>query len=401
MTAIDLRALAPAPGAAIDEPAAADALAALTGVTAEELAATPQDPGFHAEGDVWRHTRMALAALVDEPAYAALDADGRALTYAAVLLHDVGKPATTRTEPDGRITSRGHSARGELLVRVGLWRAGLPFALREHLCALVRSHQVPFFAIDKPAAEAAHLVARLSLVTRNRWLAVVATADGRGRHTAVAADRARMLEHTALYAELAAEHDALDRPRRFADAHTRAVWLADQRGGRSPDVPAHDDTVAEAVVLSGLPGSGKSSWLAAHPALAVVSLDDLRAELDVDPADGQGAVIAAARDRAREHLRAGRPFAWDATNLSRPLRASLLALCRSYRFRTHVVYCEVGAREQARRNRARAAAVPAAAIERMLGRWAVPTPDEAHRVTYVVDDEATPGGPTWPPAGDD
>jgi predicted kinase len=44
-----------------------------------------------------------------------------------------------------------------------------------------------------------------------------------------------------------------------------------------------------------LPGSGKDTWLATNAGDApVISLDDLRAELDIDPA-GQGPVIAAAR----------------------------------------------------------------------------------------------------------
>ena len=74
------------------------------------------------------------------------------------------------------------------------------------------------------------------------------------------------------------------------------------------------------------------------------------------------------------------PVAWNATNLSRDLRSGPLALCRDYRFRTHVVYCEVGADEQARRNRARpdATRIPAAAFARMLTRWTVPTPDVAY-----------------------
>lgn len=38
----------------------------------------------------------------------------------------------------------------------------------------------------------------------------------------------------------------------------------------------------------------------------------------------------------------------------------------------------------------------AAVIERMLRRWTVPTPDEAHRVTYLVDG-ADPAWPSWPP----
>ena len=374
--------VAPAPGAIPDDAALAATLALVA--DADALATTPQDPGFHAEGDVWLHTRMAVAALVADPAWAALDATGRAITYAAVLFHDVGKPATTRHEPDGRITSRGHSARGEQAVRVALWRAGWPFAWREHVCALVRSHQVPFYGVDRPDATA--LALRLSLVLRHDWLTVVATADGAGRRCAAPGDQARILDQCALWRTWCDELGVLTGPARFADDHSRVMYLGDASGTRSPTVPAYDDTVAEAVILSGLPASGKSTFLAAHPALPQVSLDELRDELDVDPADDQARVIMLARERAREHLRAGRPFAWNATNLSRSLRATLIELCRDYRFRTHVVYCEVDPAELTRRNRARpeATRVPARAIERMLGRWAVPAPDEAHRVSYQV-----------------
>ena len=365
-------------------------------VPVDELAATPQDAAFHAEGDVWTHTQMALRALVDSDAYTALAPAARAIVASAVALHDIGKPSTTRTEPDGKISSRGHSARGEHVARVALWRLGVPFGPREHVCALIRSHQVPFFGITKPDAE--RLAIRMSLAVRHDWLTLVADADGRGRRCLDPADQPRILEHCALWAEHCREHGVLTGARAFASDHTRRTWL--EQDGRHPDVLAHDDTTCEVVLMSGLPASGKDTWLRTHrPALPVVSLDDLRTELDVDPAADQSSVIAVARERARNYLRTGTAFAWNATNLTASLRGQLLELVRGYRARTHVVYVETAAADQLARNRARDIPVPALAISRMLQRWSVPDPTEAHVVTYAVQPRA--GEPGWPPEASD
>ena len=383
-----------APGAPIDWTALEELVAAVVGT--EQLAATPQDAGYHAEGDVWTHTRMAIEALVSGPLYAALDRDGQVIVLAGTLLHDAGKPATTRQDPlSAKWTSRGHSARGDNLVRVALWRLGVPFGVREHVCALVRYHQVPFFGITKPAAESAQLALKLSLVTRTDWLVAVADADARGRRCADPADQTRIVDHCALWAEHCRELAVLDRPFAFPTPHTARVWFESAPGARHPSTPAHDDTTCDAILLSGLPASGKDTWLA-HQDLPVISLDDLRAELEVDPAGDQAHVIAAAREQARVYLRAGTSFAWNASNLSPPLRSQLLELFRGYRARTRIVYVETTAEEQHARNRARPDPVPAAAIGRMLDRWTVPDPSEAHEVTHLVPSGA---GPPWPPVG--
>lgn len=363
---------APAPGA----PVPWDALQVFPWVRA--LEACPQDAIHHAEGNVWIHTRMVLETLVAMPAYAALGPEERHAVYLACLLHDVAKPATTRTEDDGRITAKGHSRRGELMARKILWEQGIAFDTRERVCGLVRHHQIPFYLIERPDAQ--RLAAEISLVARCDLLAIVAEADIRGR---ICADMPRILDAIELYRELCRDEGCFDGPRAFPSAHTRYTFFRAE--GRHPDVPVFDDTKTEVVVMSGLPGSGKDTYVRTHFGdWPVVSLDGLREELDIDHGDNQGSVIQAARERAKEHLRRGERFVWNATNITRRFRGPLLSLLGDYHARIRVVYVEAPRERLWAQNRSRAAEVPEKAILGMMERWEIPDLTEAHDVRYEI-----------------
>lgn len=108
------------------------------------LAATPQDPEWHPEGDVWTHTLLVIdeaRALID-----GLDAPRQLAVMLGALCHDLGKPGTTAFE-DGRIRSRGHEEAGipptESLLDRWKIHARDGYALREQVIALVRDHLKP------------------------------------------------------------------------------------------------------------------------------------------------------------------------------------------------------------------------------------------------------------------
>ncbi|HEV2764057.1 MAG TPA: AAA family ATPase [Pyrinomonadaceae bacterium] len=310
------------------------------------LEGCPQDAVHHADGDVLVHTRLVVEALTLMPAWRVLPAREREIVFTAALLHDVAKPACTRVE-DGRVTSRGHSKRGAVTARTLLWGMDAPFEAREQIAALIRFHQIPFFLVDKE--DARRTLFEVSQTARCDLLALVAEADARGR---VCADQQRLLDNVSLFTEYAEEQDCLRGPRRFPSDHSRFQYF--RREARDPDYLAFDDTVCEVVLMSGLPGAGKDFWVAENLAdWPVVSLDALRREMRLAPTENQGPVVSRAREAAREHLRARRNFAWNATNISRQVRDTCVNLFAAYNARVRIVYVEAPERRLYAQNRER------------------------------------------------
>jgi predicted kinase len=343
----------------------------------QNLRGCPQDPRHHGEGDVWIHTRMVCEELARLPAWRALPEAERALLFAAAVLHDVGKPDCTRHELDGSITSRGHSRRGSILARQVLWRLDLPFALREQITALIRHHQLPYFLLERDDAQRRCI--EVSQTARCDYLALLAEADVRGR---ICSDQQRLLDNVTLFAEYAWEQGCHASPYLFPSDHSRFLYF--QQGQEYLYAPAHEDFRAEVTLMSGLPGSGKDHYIRQHLAgLPVVSLDDLRKEREVDPAEAQGEVLNEARERARDHLRRGVSFIWNATNLSRQIRGQVVRLLASYKARVRILYREVPAEVLFSQNRDRQDRVPEAVMKKLLDRWEVPDRTEAHEVQWL------------------
>src|SRR5450755_1660816 len=80
------------------------------------LANVPQDPVWHAEGDVLTHTRMVAEAMIADIEWRRLDELDRHILFISGILHDIGKGATTRIE-EGRISSPRHSVVGQKIAR--------------------------------------------------------------------------------------------------------------------------------------------------------------------------------------------------------------------------------------------------------------------------------------------
>ena len=348
---------------------------------AAAMRACRQDAVWHAEGDVWTHTRMVLDELPGAPGWGGLPPADRAAVAAAALLHDAGKPATTATDPaTGRLRSRGHARRGEALTR-GLLRGwGWPLAERERVCALVRLHGAPphLFAEADPVAAAK----RLSWLSDTRLLHVLAVADLRGRRSAAGAGRGE--DDLTLFADLCRETGCHGQRAAFPSATARRDCL---RRTAAPGYAPPDRFPGTTTLVCGPPAAGKDTWLAARrPGLPVVSLDGLRAERGVDPGDDQGTIAQLARERCRERLRTGEDFALNATNVSGRVRARWVRLLDDYGFRIEIAYLEPPPATLRARNARRAEPVPAAALDRLIAQCEPPTWAEGHAVLFGEND---------------
>ena len=336
----------------------------------------PQDPIHHAEGDVGTHTRMVVEALVADPDWRDLAFDDQSYLFWAAVLHDVGKPAVTKHEDGGRISSRGHSRVGASIARQLLWYAGSPFVWREALCGIITHHQLPFWLIERP--DPVRLAIETSWRCRPDHLCLHAKADALGR---VCDDQQAVLESVSLAALTFQEVGCLHTSFTFANDESRVAFF--ELEDRDPHYAAHENFKCTVTVMSGLPGAGKDTWVAHNrPDHPVVSLDLIRDELGVSATDNQGQVIQASHERAREYLRAGTDFVWNATNVTRQNRSKVLRLLRDYGARVEIVYVEVSPDQLRRQNRNRPDAVPDAVIDHLARKLEPPELWEAQQI-YV------------------
>lgn len=345
----------------------------------QSLADCPQDPLYHAEGDVLTHTRLVCEALISLPTWQELPPTERSILFAAALLHDIAKPAATEIEIDGRITSKGHVRQGAKMARQILWEMNVPFHQREAIVSLVQYGSLPLWFWDKPNPQRA--VIKASQLIRCDLLAILAEADVRGRECE---DKGELLERIEYFREFCQENNCLNSPWQFPSNLSRFVYFQKENG--DPNYLPFDDTKFEVIMMSGLPASGKDYWIRENlPDWRVISLDELRKVMKISPTEEQAPVVDRAKAIAKEYMRAGKSFVWNATNISRQLRCSLVKLFSAYHGRIRIVYLEVNWQELLQRNRSRSTIVPEAVIERMRDRIEIPDITEAHEVDWIVD----------------
>ncbi len=370
------------------------------------LSSTPQDPIWHAEGDVHVHTTMVLDELYALIEDHDLSAERRLQLVLGAVFHDIAKPITTReAEKDGkvRIIAPRHADKGRSYLAYRLRELDLAWSTIDAVLALVGHHHDPKQLVVKDGTKAQYR--RLASMCDVELVYLLELADNRGR---TCDDKAEQLEYIELFKAYCDEFevgpdpfssaravvedalsDAPDLTRQFVlgecirGLNSGRIQMAEEEIARSY---SYRDAFSHVVILCGPSGCGKSTWVQdTMPDYNIVSLDALREDIAGHVADQSknGQVLQAAKEQLKVHLRAKQPVVWDATNLRRDFRSVPIKLAYDYNAFAELVVFQPTPQECLSANAQRDRKVPASAISKQFANAEFPYGDEAHRLRFV------------------
>lgn len=339
------------------------------------LKITPQSEIHHAEGDVYVHTQMVVSEV--EKILSQFPERSQKLLLYTALLHDIAKPMTTIWE-EGDWRSPGHAKLGEAIAREILWK---DFSMedREEVASLIRFHGLPIWFADKQDVDMAVIGA--SLRCNLNELATFAQCDFRGR---ICNDLEDSIFKIELFKEKAQDLNCLNNPYQFTSDWARLHYF---KNGEYPGKEIWEPEGAWCVVMCGMPGSGKNTWVERNWSGNIVEMDSIRKKHKISPRDkdAQGFVHQEAKEELRVSLRKKEDVLWNATNLTVQQRSIIIDLALQYKAKIKIVYVDCSMDLALIRNKEREEdkMIPVRAIEKMYRKLEMPTIAECHELIVI------------------
>jgi putative nucleotidyltransferase with HDIG domain len=346
---------------------------------------TPQEAKWHGEGNVYNHTVMVVDKLIALDEYKALTKEEKLIVFLSALFHDIGKAVCTKITND-EITSFNHAIVGSVMLREYMWvslglSGGKYQSFREAVCLLVRYHSTPIHQYNDLEKRVIKLSLNISLTKdfNIKLLTILAKADALGR---IGSEYDEHLLNIELFYEQANRSDCLTKAFVFSNPFTKYQYL--NTNNMWPYHDFYDNTKGTIILLCGLPGTGKDTFIKNnYPNMPVISLDDIRKEFNILPTENQTKVYVIAKERAKVYLRNKQVFIWNATNLTNLIRNKQLSLFHGYNYSVKIVFLETDLETNLLRNKDREKVVEEKVIYKMLSNINIPEAYEAEEVEWI------------------
>lgn len=387
-----------------------------------DLEGTPQDPVWHAEGNVEIHTRNVTHLMYDYIDELGIrEGDERAALILAAVFHDVAKPVTTRSREKGgrtQVIAPRHAYRGRSYIAYRAIQLGLSYEMTHSLLNVVGLHHEPKWMVIKDKSQGAY--AHLAKKVNPKYLWALEMADMYGRECEDQKEQVEQIEMFRLYCEEYGVWDSEDPTANWDQvirdktedwysssssssssskfdsfvekALIQGMW--DYRDGNiyTPEEAASKGMASgkdfsRLYVLCGPSGSGKSSYVRDHLGHCnIVSMDRIREEITGDPLDQtqNGKVLQASKERLKESLRENQDVVWDTTGLRKDFRNLPFRIGKDYGAYNTLIVFHMSPDEFRERNQDRKNSVHSSVLDKQLESTQFPYEyEEAHRTLFI------------------
>ena len=347
---------------------------------------TNQEPKWHGEGNVFIHTKLVCENLIKLDEYKQLTLINKLEVFLACLFHDVAKTVCTKIV-DNEITSPNHAIIGAEMVREYFWKelrlSGTKEYqnFRETICFLVKYHSNPvYIGMDEKERKVIKISLNQELANdfNLNLLYIVSKSDVLGR---ISNDTYYQLKCIDKFKEMAENLNCYQKPFKFYNDITKFRYLNGKNIYYYDEL--YDDSKTEVIMICGLPGTGKDTYINSHYNLPIVSLDNIRYGKKLTSNDEQGIVFNMAKEEMKNYLRKKEKFIFNATNLIQLNRQKLIKIFTDYHAKVKIIFLETAWDENILRNKNRKTEINSKIIEKMLSSLNIPENYESHHVEWI------------------